>query len=522
VNFKTHIDLLLVNPGVFSGTRGYGSMLHEPTMGLYLLREYLSEQGFKIDILDGTFQIFDDAEILKKAQISKVIGFYSVYTNMQKIFKISSLIKQEKSDAVIIAGGPNWPAGEEILMTGTGIDIVVKENAEDSVRNILLQLRDNGYITPESIKGIFYRSGKIVIDTGNSPHSFQVSKLASVQFEVPLLRKSVLKLITAKGCPNNCDFCQSPKWNELSSMEDALNAIETAWSEGIDTFYIADENFCPQRLSYRVISFCDLIKNSNVINRPINLKLFLEPQTPVSVLEYLKQVAYINAFVGFESFSDEALVFFGKKNSRRNNLLFWDNARKIGFNILPGIIALHPFSTPEELLDLINILAMYDALSWRLLLKKMDLYPGTALLMKIKKEFSNLLKTSFSPFLRPSDWDYIYDRHLGKPVMRSIEKVFTILGDKNKVKELYSLMFDLSFVLGNKKGEISNLYHPIQSNFIKLTKELAIKIVQIIKQHPHENFEGKLKPLISRYLEEVDIIFENCKNFLSDVIGDKK
>jgi len=487
-------------------------MLHEPTMGLYLLREYLSENGFKVDVLDGTYQSFDDEEILKKAQNSRAIGFYAVYTNMPKIFKLASLIKQKKADTIIVIGGPNWPAGKEILIAEPAIDMVIKEDAEVSIESILSQLRDKGGLTPEIINGIFFRSGNDIIAPGNTACSVTPTRVISIQFEVPVAKKRVLKLITAKGCPNNCLFCPAPDWKELSKVEDTVKEIETAWCQGIDTFYIADENFCPPGLSDRVTLFCDLLKNSNIITRPINLKLFLEPHTPIPIIKYLSQVAYINAFVGFESFSDKSLAFFGKKNSRRQNLLFWDSAKKIGINILPGIIALHPFSTPEELLDLIHILTKYDALAWRLLIKKIDLYPGTGLLTKMKTEFPNLLKVDFLPFLRPSHWNYAYDQDLRNPVMASIEKAFTNLADDKTIKDVYSLMSDLSFMVMGKNDEMNERYNSIRSNFIIHTRELAIKIIRINKQYPYNNAEKKLEPSIAKYIETVNVIHEDFKN----------
>ena len=494
-------------------------MLHEPTMGLYLLREYLLKRGFKVDVLDGTYQKINDTDIFKKAQVSKVIGFYAVYTNMEKIFAMASFIKQKKQDSIIIVGGPNWPAGKEILINESSIDAVIKEEAEISIEKILLQLRINRYFIPETIKGIFFRSGKLVIDTGNNCGFHRSSKFTFVQFKVPIMKKSILKLITAKGCPNNCNFCPSSGWKELSNMKEAVSTIEAAWNEGIDTFYIADENFCPPKLSNRVILFCDLIKNSDVILHKINLKVFLEPNTPIKILKCLSKVAYINAFVGFESFCDKTLEFFGKKLSRKINLHFWNSAVKLGLNIIPGIIALHPFSTPKELLDLINILAIYDILSWRLLLKKLDLYPGTDLLKKMEVNFPNLLRNDFSSFIRPSSWNYEYDRHLNIPVMSIIEKSFTSLANKEEIQELYSMIQDLSLIIGSKKSTAKKMYQSIRSDFNKHTKELAQNIVQTISQGTI-NFEKEQNLSISQYLEEVKIILTKCRDFFPLVVED--
>jgi radical SAM superfamily enzyme YgiQ (UPF0313 family) len=480
-------------------------MLHEPTLGLYVLGEYLSDRGFKVEILDGTYQTLEEGEILKKAQTSTVVGFYGVYTNMETIFKLSSLIKNKKSDSIIVVGGPNWPAGKEILLVEPNIDIIIKEGAEDSFERILLQLSRDEIITPETTQGIFLRFGRQIIDTGNNFNLKVPSKLISIQFEVPKMKKSILKLITAKGCPNSCNFCSSQKWQELSSMEDLVTAMESGYYKGINTFYIADENFCPAKLSNRAILMCNLIKNSSLPkNSRIHIKLFLEPQTPLYVLNYLKQVAHITAFVGFESFSNKTLKFLGKNTSRQKNLRFWNVARKIGVNILPGIITLYPFLLPEELIDLIEILAIHGILSWRLLLKKLDLYPGTKLLSRMNLEFPELLKDDFSSFIHPSHWNYAYDQNIGKPVLANIERVFTSLAEQDKVQELYALMFDLSFVIDRKNEKIADKYFSIQSDFVNYTKKLALKVVTVIMQNPNANFKKQLEPSVSQYLNVVN------------------
>jgi len=511
-------DILLLNLGVYSGTRTYGQMLHEPTMGLYVLSEYLLSRGFKVEILDGTYQTLDERKILKKAQFSRSIGFYGVYTNMEKIFKLSSLFKYKKPNLTILVGGPNWPAGKDILLAEPNIDIIIKEGAEDSTEKILLQLRRGKIITPETTQGIYLRFGRQIIDTGNNFNLKVPSKLVSIKFKVPNMKKTVLKLITARGCPNSCGFCPSPRWHELSSIEGAVEAMGNAWHAGIDTFYVADENFCPPKLSHRAILMCNLIKNSNLIrDQNVHLKLFLEPQTPLHVLNYLSQVAHITAFVGFESFSDKTLAFWGKNTSRRKNRIFWNAARKAGINVLPGIIALHPFLSPQELLDLIDILAMYDALSWRLLLKKLDLYPGTYLVSKMKSEFSYLLKDGFSSFIRPSYWNYAYDQNLGKPVLANIEKAFTVIANYEEVRDLYLLMFDLSFIIKKKDRKIADWYYSIRSGFSKHTKKLALEIVKLITQNPDANFKKQLKPSLSQYLNVTNLTLKNCRRLFSTV-----
>lgn len=497
-------------------------MLHEPTMGLYVLSKYLSNRGFKVDILDGTYQTLDEMETLKRAQASTVVGFYGVYTNMETIFKLSSLIKHRNRDITILVGGPNWPAGREILLAEPSIDIVIKGEAEHSLEKILLQLNYGKLVTPETTQGIFLRVSGQIIDTGDNPNLQTPSKLISIQFEVPNMKKSILKLITAKGCPNSCSFCSSPQWQELSSIEDAVKALETAWHTGIDTFYIADENFCPPKLSNRAILLCNLIKNSDIMRDQVYLKLFLEPQTQLYVLNCLNQVTHITAFVGFESFSDKTLAFLGKNTSRQKNLLFWYTASKIGINILPGIIALHPFSSLQELLDLIDILALHNALSWRLLLKKLDLYPGTDLLLRMKLEFPDLLENDFSSFIRPSNWKYAYDQNLGRPVLANIERAFTFVADHEEVKELYSLMFDLSFVVGKKDEKIADEYHFTRSEFVKYTKKLAQEIVKTFTQDPDANFKERLEPSVSQYLNIVNVILKSCRKLFSEVTAVKR
>lgn len=511
---KQQNDLLLINPGIYSSTRSYGQMLHEPTMGLYVLRDYLTNRGFKIEILDGAYKKLDKAEILKRIQVSAVVGFYAVYTNMKTIFELSSLIKDKNPNSIILIGGPNWPAGREILLAESNIDIVIKGEGESSLEKILLRLKDGGGVTPEITNGTFLRFSGQIINAGKDS-SLQVSsknsKPISIQFNVPNMKKSILKLITAKGCPNRCHFCPSPKWQELASIEKLVQVMEAAWHKGIDTFYIADENFCPPKLSHRTILFCNLVKNCDLKKARLYLKLFLEPHMPLDALNQLSQIAHITAFVGFESFSDNTLKFLGKNTTRQNNLLFWNTARKFGINILPGIITLHPFLSPEELLDLINVLSMHNALSWRLLLKKLDLYPGTHLLTKMKSKFPDLIKNEFSSFIHPSYWSYAYDKNLGRPIMANIEKAFMFIAEQNEVKELYSLMFDLSFVVEKKEGKIVDRYYSIRSDFVRYTRKLALKIVKIITQNPDVNFKKQLDPSISQYLNVIDIILKNCR-----------
>jgi radical SAM superfamily enzyme YgiQ (UPF0313 family) len=518
---KKQYDLVLINPGRFSESRTYGQMLHEPTMGLYVLKEYLSDKGFKIAVLDGAYQSLQNEQIIKISCCATIVGLYGVYTNMETISELSSEIKQCNPKSIIILGGPNSPAGREILEQYPSIDIVVKNQGERVLEDVLRSVKHDKIADLKTIKGSFLRWKEKIIDTGDSPSSPQFSRPLFIEYEVPVYKKKVMKLITAKGCPNNCDFCPAPTFEEIVAIENLVAAIEEGQNKGINTFYIADENFCPIKLDARVIKMCDLLKSSTQEEK-IHLKLFLEPHTSSKVFELLSQIAHVTAFIGFESFSDQTIRFLGKRTSRKLNLDSWNTARKFGINVFPGIISLYPFLVPQELFDLIDILSRYDALSWRLLLKKLDIYPGTNLLIKMKLKYPQLLEEDFSPFTLPSRWRYANDLQMGRPILENIEKSFKFIADRNEMTQIFSLLSDMSMIIGSCTDNRKKEYFSIRSDFGRHTKNIAKSTIQSVIDNPKSNIKRITEPALSRYLLETDKILKRCKKILPVVLAEEK
>lgn len=164
-----------------------------------------------VDVKMQEFNTKDDIDYML-SEIMKycpdIIGFSCFVWNIEKVLRLSALVKKLSKDTVIVFGGPeSTPRAQSLLEQYPQIDIVVRDEGEITFRELVRALRQEQPHLKD-IKGITFRSNDTVVkneprdiiaNLDSIPSPFDSSYVPSEDTEVCLE--------TQRGCVYKCSFC---------------------------------------------------------------------------------------------------------------------------------------------------------------------------------------------------------------------------------------------------------------------------------------------------------------------------
>ena len=208
-------DILLIYPA-------YTYPRKSPPLGLAYLAAYVEQTGFRSHIHDfNIYQINDDD--FKELLLSKpwlMVGMSFMTNQFTEALRLSSLIKHILPDTPLVAGGPH-PSSipERTLQELPALDIIVKGEGEETLKELAEVLSEvNDY---DQIDGLYFRKNgeifknlerQLIADLDSLPfpawkyldlNKYNVFNIGE-KGEAP-----VFALLSSRGCPNFCTFCDS-------------------------------------------------------------------------------------------------------------------------------------------------------------------------------------------------------------------------------------------------------------------------------------------------------------------------
>lgn len=215
------IDLLLVNPVFLSQNEAEREMMNPYfPLGLLYLAAFVREQGFSVEIFDGTF--FDGLEDFEKTveRLSpEVIGITAVKPNQEMALALAEIAQRYGSKVVL--GGPDPTYSPETYLLSSDVDLVVHHEGELTIVELLRAINSDQDF--HQIEGLAYRTtaNEVVI---NPRRSFILNldelplparDLIDMDKYLDTWRKhngyASLTISIARGCPYGCEWCQDDK-----------------------------------------------------------------------------------------------------------------------------------------------------------------------------------------------------------------------------------------------------------------------------------------------------------------------
>jgi len=255
----------------------------------------LTPDDWEIDIIDEYFEKFSYTD-------ADFVGISASSTSINRAYRIAALYKEKKIPVVL--GGMHASFFPE--EAAKYVDVVAVGKAEGVWKDILADFEN------KTLKKIYYSDPNVKV-------IFKPRRDVFKKYGY-----SIGNIISSIGCPNKCDFCNRPVFQNYNYyVRDVDDIVEEIQEIEQNYFIFNDDNFfgtSPKHIERTVELF------EKMIAAKINKKWLCHTSINISkypeVLKLAQQAGCVSVFVGLESFDLSELNQFSKHT---NNTYVKDN-----------------------------------------------------------------------------------------------------------------------------------------------------------------------------------------------------
>ncbi|MAF95800.1 MAG: hypothetical protein CMM60_08620 [Rhodospirillaceae bacterium] len=399
------------------------------------------EDLYEVKIIDANF--YDLTEEQFEAEIREfkpdVVGISLLTSEYQDILEICvKLVKEIDHEIVTVAGGVHVTTQHESVLEDQNIDYAVRGEGEYVFRNLLEHLNGRAEFPK---KGMVFRNcdGKIeafepelIADLDQLPipnyklvdYPAYANKLSRYGVDSVHV-KPFARILTSRGCPVGCSFCQvesiSGKSLRMRSAENVIAELQMLKNEyGIEGFVIEDDN--PFGNKKRTKKMLRLLKeaNLNLTWKAAGVTIFNMDE---EIFELMAETGCQAIGIAIESGVERVLKKIIRKpvNLKKVPDLV-KLAQKYGLFVTANFIVGFPGETWEEIretlhyaetcgVDYIKVYQAQPLLGTRLYDEAIETKSITGTHDKVGWRYSRLHTSEFSPkdlsVLRVYEWDRI-------------------------------------------------------------------------------------------------------------------
>jgi anaerobic magnesium-protoporphyrin IX monomethyl ester cyclase len=356
------MKILLVYPPFKRYTRYWNMHL-----GLGYLSAMLSSAGYDVTVLDCVIEgmDFDKLQAFLKGKSFDLIGITATTNEIGNAAKVASIAKENDKEVLTVVGGPHVSAiPKETLEEFPSFDIAVVGEGEYTILDIVKMVEGKHDI--EKVSSIAFRKNGKIILTKKRPAINDLDSLPFPRWEdfkiknytgyVGLRKKIEVPVISGRGCPNRCIFCQRFLGNiaRLRSPKNVIDEIEHDVSLGAESIGFCDETFTLAK--NRTLDMC-----REMIERGINREISWRCETRVDAVDFellkkMKEAGCEMVEYGVESGNDTILKNSMKGITIRQVIDAFRLSKKAGLKTYMNFIFGHPGETAATLKDSINLM----------------------------------------------------------------------------------------------------------------------------------------------------------------------
>lgn len=360
-------------------------------IGIAYLTAVLEKSGHDVTVIDCPALGVDHENLgAKIATIEpSVVGITSVTPMIQSALLAAHVAKEKCPNTIVILGGPHVTfMDEQILSENPEVDVVVRGEGEQTLLEIMRHVSNFGDL--HEIAGITFRSNGRIIRTPNRPFIQNLDELPRPSYEqLPLKKyqlfgKTILPIITSRGCPCRCSYCVSSQLNGLKfrarSPKNVVDELE--WlrdMHGADAFSFYDDAFTLD--IGRAGKICEEIKNRN-IGIPWDCQTRVD-RISKEVLVKMREAKCQLVSFGVESGSQKILDAVNKRTTVEQNERAIGWAKEVGIPVSISVIIGYPGETSDTLKQTMDFIRKVEPDYVYLCLATP--YPGTALRELVKE-----------------------------------------------------------------------------------------------------------------------------------------
>lgn len=251
-----------------------------PPLGISILAAITRNLGYDTSILDALALRLSKEQTVKRIldMSPDYLGITSTTMAVFNAAEIASMVKEQDRSIKVLLGGPHLTAAPlETMERFGGFDVGVFGEAEHTVVELLSHL-DSGK-SLGSVKGLVLKQGKGAVMTERRPYIKNLDELPMpawdllpdlVKYYQPaadsLYRAPASLLITSRGCPGQCVFCEKSVFGNVCRSYSAPYVIKMIKhlidNYGIKDLFIEDDNFLVFR--NRLKEICRIIVDDKI------------------------------------------------------------------------------------------------------------------------------------------------------------------------------------------------------------------------------------------------------------------
>jgi radical SAM superfamily enzyme YgiQ (UPF0313 family) len=360
------------------------------SLGLAYIAATLEKNGYEVKIIDCTLGLTHSQLIgLLKKENPDIIGITGTTSAFRSMKKVAQDIKRYLPSVPVVIGGAHLTAAPEITMGYDCFDVGVIGEGELTFLELVREYEGSGLSNLDTIDGIIYRrNGKIVrtkdrgfirnLDSLPFPARHLYPPLAAYRPTPASYKRLPLGvLITTRGCPSKCTFCDRAVFGTTyreRSAENVINEVEELiYKFGSREIRFFDDTFTLNE--ERVFAICD-----KLTERKIKIPwtcLTKVANVSRELLKKMKQAGCWQVLFGLESGDERILKLLKKGNTVEQNKMAVRLAKEAGLSVRADFIVGTPGETIGSLKRTLDfaIKAKVDYAHFN----KFVPYPGTEL-----------------------------------------------------------------------------------------------------------------------------------------------
>lgn len=268
------MKILLVSPSQY---KVYGNLKPPayPHLGLAYLAAVLERAGHTVKIIDiDADKITREKFIIAlKNENYGVVGITTTTPTFNKAVELAGIVK-ENSNAFTVLGGIHVTVIPEESIKFESVDFIVKGEGELTILDLVKYLEKGGDI--RSIDGLYYKNDGYIYKNKDRELIDNLDDLPfparhlfnRLNYSYPdTLWKPAMPIITSRGCPGSCAYCNSKsiftRRFRARSPNNIVMEIEYLIKEfGVKEIHIWDDNFITEK--NRIFQIQDEIKKRNI------------------------------------------------------------------------------------------------------------------------------------------------------------------------------------------------------------------------------------------------------------------
>jgi anaerobic magnesium-protoporphyrin IX monomethyl ester cyclase len=370
-------------------------------LGLCYVASAFEKAGAQVRILDYIVCKYSPEKLFEEltAFNPDVIGITSVTMNFLIAASIIRDAKRFFPDAVAVMGGPHVSFDyADTLNAFPEIDLIVVGEGEQTIFELVPAIRNPE--TWKDIGGIAFRDKDGVVFTGKrdfiddiddlplpSRHLLPMSRYLAMGFPI--------SIITSRGCPNRCIFCQGHQMvgNRIRSRDPrlVLDEIESLLAYGFERINFSDDFFTSNKK--RVKQIC-----KEIHDRGLTFKwtVFARADSvDIDLLTVMRDAGCDTIFFGIESGNQEMLNRIRKNVNLDRIRKAVADCKTVGMTVFGSFIVGLPGETLETMMDSHRFAKEIDVIYGYHFLAP---FPGTEVMEKMNDYDIELLTRDWAAF----------------------------------------------------------------------------------------------------------------------------